>query len=388
MPVQTQPLSVDTAGIDAGLALLLGGQADVLAPHLADTAVADQIAARIRVHGIALALLALAPVVQGWPAPLLGRIREEARLQVLWEASHREVVEEVLSRLHALGIEVLVMKGTALAYLVYDEPAMRRRGDSDILVRQGRLRDVRKVFANIGLVPTGDRTFGQETWQYQTGIGFVHAIDLHWEAVGSPYLRRVLAADECFDQAVPLPRLAAEARSLSPVLLLLRGLLNQMLHHANGYLIDEDMHYETDRLIWQMDTHLLASGFTDEEWRHLQEFAIARGLAAPCRDALAAARQAFGTPLPGDVMAALAARPDSSEVVRYAALESGTARLRQDFTASAGFVEKVRLLASFVVPPGEFMRRRFPGRAAWPLPLLHVCRIASGLTRFTRRGRG
>jgi len=46
-----------------------------------------------------------------------------------------QVLGEILQTLHGAGIEVLVLKGSALAHLIYPQPGLRPRRDLDLLVR-------------------------------------------------------------------------------------------------------------------------------------------------------------------------------------------------------------------------------------------------------------
>ncbi|MFC3098027.1 nucleotidyltransferase family protein [Alteraurantiacibacter palmitatis] len=357
----------------------MAGGADGLSAYLGNDATARLVWSRIRMHGIALALLEMAPAVHAWPRSILSSLRDEARLQALWELSHRNCLLAVLARLDAAGVECLVLKGTALAYLVYDQPAMRRRGDSDILVRESSLPATRAILADMGLVRTQDATFGQESWVYDTGIGFVHCIDLHWEVVAAPFLRQLLDVEECFASATPLPRLAAGARTTSPALLFMRGLVNQALHRTNGYLVDDQMMFADGRLIWLLDAHLLALRNTPADWEQIARIGVERGLAPICAKMLRHAQKALGTPLPESVMTRLEAEPQANPVTSYLELGSGTARLRDDLGASRDMASRVRLLLAHAFPPRNFMQGRYPGRAHWPLGLLYLHRLVAGL---------
>lgn len=210
---QGRPAGSESEGIiDAWLAQRLAGAAVSLPSSLGSDGAAA-IAERVRLHGIALALCRAAPGVGDLPSDVQEPILDEARLQALWEETHRRMLVDILALLQEQAIACLFLKGTALAYSVYEDPAMRRRGDSDLLVLRHQVAKVRKVFKAAGLVPAHDNHFGQETWLFDTGAGFVHAIDLHWETVASPALRKLVPIDACFARNVPLPRLAPTARA-------------------------------------------------------------------------------------------------------------------------------------------------------------------------------
>ena len=380
----TSPPVALPADIDGLLAAALAGHGarwpEVWPPELAN-ATWD----RVRFHGIALALCADPAGMSHWPVGLADRIRSEARQQVFWEESHRRVVAQVLTRLHEARVPCLVLKGTALAYLVHDEPATRRRGDSDLLVRRTQLRTVRRILDDLGWARSPDIHFGQEDWRYDTGMGFVHVIDLHWEVANSPFLRRVLDVEECFASAIPLPRLAPAAQTIAPALLLLRGVINQAMHHQHGYMVERDRVFDEGRLIWQLDTHLLAARFSPDDWAELARIAAERGMAGPCLAALRAAHATFGTPVPPQVEQHLASQDGDTPVLRYLGQSSAQERFAQDLRAAGTWRDYRALLGAHAFPSRDFMHERYPTKRGWPLAVLYVHRVVSGGLRRLRR---
>ncbi|TIX48969.1 nucleotidyltransferase family protein [Alteraurantiacibacter aquimixticola] len=384
---RTPPVAI--ANIDAFLAQALAAPESTASPAFDLDVAADSVWQRIEFHGIALALCDADAGLRSWPEDLRESVLEEARHQVLWEESHREVVIALLDRLDEQGIPALVMKGTALAYSVYDRPATRRRGDTDLLVARSDLRKARQVMAAAGLERISDAHFGQEVWVRDTGIGFVHAIDLHWEVIGSPSLRRLIGHDECFAHAIPLERLAGHARTLDPVLQLLRGAINRELHIVHGYIAGAQRHHEGDRLIWRMDTHLLAPSLTEGQWRELGRLACERGLAGAILTSLRGAQASFGTTLCESAVADLEAAQGANPIADHLAETNALARLRADLAALETPEEKLELFRVRVFPSRSQIERRYPEASGWPMPLQHLYRLLSaGLRLFTgRRGR-
>ena len=102
---------------------------------------------RIDYHGICVLLHAANTQFHDWPSKLISRIAEEARLAGLWEVTHGAALAKLLKALADAGVDAVLMKGTALAYSVYDDPSARRRGDSDLLIRPADLERARKVLS-------------------------------------------------------------------------------------------------------------------------------------------------------------------------------------------------------------------------------------------------
>ncbi|MFI5280415.1 MAG: nucleotidyltransferase family protein, partial [Gemmatimonadales bacterium] len=59
-------------------------------------------------------------------------------------------ITRVLGALHARGIQPILLKGTPLAYSVYDAPALRPREDTDLLIRFEDCDIVRQVMRGLG----------------------------------------------------------------------------------------------------------------------------------------------------------------------------------------------------------------------------------------------
>ncbi len=105
----------------------------------------------------------------------------------------------VIERFGELGIEYRVLKGVALAHLVYADPAWRVAADVDLLVRGDRLADAIRIavdeFGGDQLVPElrpgFDREFGKES---MVRVGNVE-LDLHRTFVVGPFGLTIELAD-------------------------------------------------------------------------------------------------------------------------------------------------------------------------------------------------
>ena len=166
-------------------------------------------------HGIAGLLIEYRPL--GWPGDVVERLRDQALAQAMWEIRHKMVVGQLLTELARERIASIILKGTAFAYDLYETPATRARGDTDILVERGDLARTRQTLAGIGFHLRQDYTGRtddlrlQETWRFTSADGTSHDIDLHWQAMNSMALRNTLSFADCAANARPLPRLSDKA---------------------------------------------------------------------------------------------------------------------------------------------------------------------------------
>ena len=118
--------------------------------------------------------------------PLLGRVAFSLRL--------RKQLEPIVSAFAAAGVPALVLKGPEFADRLYPEPVLRPFTDLDLLLPRNALGDAGAVLGRLGYrrdpeprrKHPGD--YGEETW----GLGepAAGAVELHWNLVNSPPLRR------------------------------------------------------------------------------------------------------------------------------------------------------------------------------------------------------
>lgn len=259
---------------------------------------AEAVADRIRFHGLALSLAKAPGALGKWPAHVASTIMEEARLQAMWEDSHRHAVKLLLEALHAEGFRPLVMKGTALAYSVYDDPAIRRRSDTDIILAGQPRRAARAALERCGFVPSGNPGPTQEPWELRTRVGFAHEVDLHWSLSSSIAISRALEEMQPERRLIALPRLSPSAMGLGPTDNLIMTCVNRLSHDTFGYFVEDDRPKDGDRLIWALDIYLVAARFDAADWAELAALARISGTAGPVRSGLQFAAAYLGLKRP------------------------------------------------------------------------------------------
>jgi hypothetical protein len=333
---------------------------------------------RIAFHGIALLLAKTPQVLCTWPPAVAMKVREQAGLRTFWETGHRAGIVPLLDALAAAGIKALVTKGTALAYSVYADPAVRQRGDTDIFLPAADRGKVRRVLRACGFWELGDTKALQESWQCDTPFGVQPAVDIHWRINASAAVSQLLESELALDAAIPLGRLSSGAQGIGPVDNLILTAINRSSHGQFGYVSGEDRLFETDRLIWAVDMHLIAKGFGPAEWAALTERAARTGTADLVDDALAFGQRTLGICVPDGVREALAQAPADRGLAAYFGSSSHLWRLRRDIAACTDLREAARVLRYVAFPSDDFLSNRFPHAAHWPRPALHLRRWAEG----------
>lgn len=338
-------------------------------------------AARIKFHGIALLLIQRDSAPDGWPDAVIRAVRDEARMQALWEASHHAAMRPLVEALAAAGIGAAALKGTAIGYGYHADPAVRRRGDTDLLLHGAERGAARAVLSACGFGPDGDRGPTQEPWSITQRDGFTHEVDVHWRINGSLAVSMALERLAFESRIVPLPRLSPSALALGAIDNLILTCVNRYSHQAFGYHVENDRPADGDRLIWAVDMRLLTAGFSPQDWAQLAELAIASGCVRVLSDGLAFAQANVGLALPEGFLGGLVSSGGAEPVAAYLAEPSHIKRLRSDLAAVTNPGELGDLLRLRLIPGRRFMDERYPDAQHWPLWALHLRRMAGSVLR-------
>jgi hypothetical protein len=349
-----------------------------------DAATHDLTALRVQFHGIAVVLGAARDGIAGWPHTVADCVHEEMRLAAIWEETHRRRVVALIAALAAEDIAAMVMKGTALAYMLYPDPAMRRRGDTDLLITPTDLDRTRKVLRREGFYRRED-PLGlnyQESWLVDCGAGMVHMVDLHWQPTDRPVLQRLLKAERFWTARVPVPRLSPHVTAPDPITLLVHVAINQAWHEAHGFNVDGAKIVGGKRLIWAMDYLLITAGYSDEDWQALADFCVAHDAAAIVKAALDGARDSLGLEVPVAAQTQLDRAAVGSETLAYIRQPGIVREFKRDLAAARSPLVKLRLLLNLGLPPRTHLVQKYPHRAHWPTGLLHLNRWSEAIMRW------
>lgn len=105
----------------------------------------------------------------------------------------RTQLEEIAQALAAAGLRAVVMKGPQFADRLYRDASLRLFTDIDLLVAREDLSAAERALGDLGYSPAKaamkyDEGYGERTWRLQGAPG--GPIELHWDMVNSPTLRR------------------------------------------------------------------------------------------------------------------------------------------------------------------------------------------------------
>jgi hypothetical protein len=331
-------------------------------------------------QGLDVLLAARAETLTTWPVEIRAALATTLRDACVVEAVREREIVRLLGGLHEAGVHPLLVKGTALAYSLYDAAHLRPRVDSDLLMAAEEVERATMTLEGMGYSRTAQNV-GQLV-SHQIALvrldahGVWHAVDLHWRLANPHVFANLLPVSELAASAVPLPALGPYARTPDGPHALLVAAMHLAAHHAHHV-----------RLIWLYDLHLLCSRMSGDSLRQMAAMARDRGLASVCARGLHLARRWFDTPVPAGVLAELDAVDARSEApARYVAGSVGKlGTLASDLRTLPSWGARARLLYEHAFPPAEYMLRSYrTSRRSW-LPALYLHRMVTGGWRWLRQ---
>ena len=310
-----------------------------------------------------------------WPEAILTACREDALVQAVNELARRNELVRVLAGLAEAGVAPLILKGTALAYSHYADPALRPRADTDLLVappdRDAALRILRELGYRRVTGPAGTYVGYQAEMTRIDAHGMACSVDLHWRISNAQSFAWLFTFDELAAASRPLDALGAHARRLCDA----HALVVALLHRAgNNAFIDAGF---GDRLIWLHDFRVLTDAMTDDELARVVRLVADKRIAAIAIDGLRRCGECLPSPRLDALISALergAAPRSGADLLRAGRLRREWLELKAIPTLRA----RLAYLAGRALPDAQYMRERFPGSSR-ALPLLHARRWLGGL---------
>lgn len=340
------------------------------------------------VHGVESLLHTAAAdggCVRHWPETLRKRFASTVRHQVIGELLVKRATVELLERFAAEGVSALLLKGTPLAYTLYQAPYLRTRGDTDILIPASQRDAAHRALEACGYtagVPTA-RWFAsyQLTYTQQHETLPPQVVDLHWRLSNRQIFARMFTFDELWRDSIPVPELGPGARTLCPTHALLLACTHRATHVAAPIIVAGQDYYEPNRLIWLYDIKLLCDVFAKGDWTAFADLAASKKVRLVCLDALEAARDRLGAAFPADVAARLDVPASAEPSATYLVPGDWLRRQWVELRAMSTFVERLGLVLDITFPPAEHMQRKYNAKRRWLLPALYARRGVEALLR-------
>jgi hypothetical protein len=210
----------------------------------------------------------------------------------------RRALRGAVAALHATAIDVIVLKGAAVAELVYPDPSLRSMQDVDLLVPADRLEDAAKCLLGAGLVyPAAPEEVSP--WQPSAEFRVLTAGDypVVMEIHGTLHSAACLPGGlpELWRRSRPLTAFDIAARSLEPHDLV----LYLCLHLATHHLFERSLQ-------WLLDVRLCLEYWRDVlDWERFARTARASGAAKSIATSFVVARDLLQARVPDYFFVAL-----------------------------------------------------------------------------------
>jgi hypothetical protein len=307
-----------------------------------------------------------------WPEDVREGLAREARADAARELLRQREIVSALDALAAEGLHPILMKGTPLAYSVYEIPSARPRLDTDLLVPREQVDAVRRVMTGLGYSERvhcgGELLLCQFMMEKTDACGGHHKFDIHWKISTQSVFADVLTHDEIAAGEVPIAALGRRARAAGPIHALFLACIHPAMHHRNA-----------ERLIWTYDIHLLASGLSAAKFDRFADLVVIKEVAGIVEHRLALAQSLFNTSIPARVTTRLAApRPVERSAVYLHAGRRWHNELVSSLSGLPRWRDRLKLLREVLLPEPSYMVRVYGittrSAAMLALPLLYVHR--------------
>ena len=326
------------------------------------------------VEGLCFERLSKLDSTAGWPRQVWEELSDAARTRAAEELLRKAEIRRVVAALADAGTRPILLKGTPLAYTVYDSPASRPRADTDVIVSGADVEAARQVMRSLSYVETVQchELLSQFEVQQCDRFGVIHAFDVHWSISTQPVFAGLLTYDALLLRAVAVPALGGSAVAPCRVDALLLSCVHPAMHHRND-----------ERLLWILDIHLLASGLSPAELDEFEALARMKKVVAICRRGLQQAQAVFGTLVAADLIGRLNRTAGPEPSAAYLASER---RWHHETMASLRALprlgDRARLVREVLLPSPGYMLGAYGLRdkplGTWLLPALYVHRNVQG----------
>ncbi len=311
------------------------------------------------------------------PETITDEMRQDFLISVVRSLHMERQLQEIIEALKEEGVRVLVLRGPALAFSLYPDPAMRPSCDLDLLVLPEQVVQARTILESLGYrclakrFETARDFFREECFIHHENPGNKFPVDLHWVHWElHPFFKgseEVYILD-LFQRGwkVETPTLAFE--TLHPVDYLIHSAIHLIMIHKNEM-----------RLSWIYDTALLAQHLkVPDDWETLQERCVAWRARLPLEHCLKMAQAWAGLELPeGFDDFSTWPRPTEDE----SAVWEDTMRhhwvtilLKRSLANPSLLLKRIPSLLRLLFPHPDIVRFCYPTSSNWLLPLSYMRR--------------
>ena len=308
------------------------------------------------------------------PQSILIKLQSFRRIESVNELYTKQSLHNIITLLSHNQIDCLILKGSALAYSLYNQPYHRVRGDTDILIRPHDKNAVDALLAENGYqkynAVSGKLISHQDTYLI-TENDISHYYDIHWKISNRNAFAGLFEFDELHRSREKMTMLGESAYRLSNIDAILHAIV-----HYYGHFPDD-----RERLIWIYDLHLLCSQIKSSEWKTFLQKSAAKKLDPLVTQALLLCQKTFKTQLPAQVLQQLEQSPVKLSKIEQQRLSashwSRIAQFKSDW-AVLSFKQRCLLIKEYMLPPSDFILKQNQSNNKLLLPYFYCKRLLLG----------
>jgi hypothetical protein len=318
------------------------------------------------------------------PADVLSRLHQTYLLTAMSNALRFEELTRSLHALSGAGIQVIVLKGAALAVDVYADPGLRPMVDVDLLIHRGDMPQALALFQALGYAVEGAEIHAGATLTYENEIALVKpgrasvllpqiTTELHWSLLDSPFHQLVVDMNWFWTTAQPLDFEGEET--------LMLGVEAQLLHLCAHLWL----HHRGEGLLWLHDiATIIHRHQATIEWGTLLSRAQDFHIVLPLQRTLPLVADAWAAPVPAATLEQLRALVPSlaeERVFRWLTAESRppAQRFWADLWGQPDWDQRASFAMRQLFPTPAYMRQRYQTGTGWALPLFYPYRWLLGV---------
>ena len=311
------------------------------------------------------------------PETIIDEMRQTFLLSCVSSLYMERQLREIIEAFREQGVPVLVLRGPALAFSLYPDPAVRPSGDLDLLVMPEKVVQSRGILENLGYRCLAKRfEFAKDFFREECFVDHKNQsnklpVDLHWVHWElHPFYMGSKEAEiqDLFQRSwrVETPNLVFE--TLHPVDYLIHSAIHLVMIHRNEM-----------RLSWIYDTALLAQHLqVPNDWERLQERSVAWRARLPLEQCLKMAQVWAGLDLPdGFDDFSTWPPPTEDEVAVWTDTMHHhwvTILLKRSLANPSLLLKRVPALLRLFFPHPDIVRFCYPASSNWLLPVSYVRR--------------
>lgn len=287
---------------------------------------------------------------------------------------------KVLQSLADVGVDVIVLKGAALAEKVYGDIAARPMVDLDLLIHPEDLTIVREVVANLGYQLAGvemqsgfNEEFRNEEIHWKQGLVNVN-LDLHWKLLSPVYYQRTFLTDWFWETAILTNISGSPAFILGNEAQIVYLCAHLMLHHGGN------------SLLWLHDiAEAIAFSPTAIDWDLIISKTKAYNLVLSVQQILLRLADEWKAEIPVNVRSQLAILKPTWEEVRAYSWQNQTMALRlfDDLAGAKNWLTRLRIAWDTLFPSRAYMQQRYVIPHPLLIPLYYPYRWLRGFRKVS-----